>query len=110
MSTAERTAAAKKFAEDWKGKGDEKQDTQRFWIGFIRKVLGVENAEEHIQFEKQVKYDGHTTFIDAYIPATNVLIEQKSFGVDLDKPEPRHGEMLTPFKQAEQYSQKLDQS
>ena len=36
-----------------------------------------------------------------------MLIEQKSFGVDLDKPEPRHGEMLTPFKQAEQYSQKL---
>ena len=64
MTTAEQTAAAKAFAEEWKGKGDEKQHTQLFWIGFIRRVLGVEDAEQHIQFEKQVKYGGHTTFID----------------------------------------------
>ena len=36
-----------------------------------------------------------------------MLIEQKSLGIDLDKKEPRHGEELTPFEQAEQYSQKL---
>ena len=107
MTDKEQKKAAAAFAKEWAGVGDEKQDTHRFWIGFLRKVLGVENADEHIKFEKPVKYEGHTTFIDAYIPETRVLIEQKSVGVDLDKPEPRHGEMLTPFKQAEQYSQKL---
>ena len=107
MTEKEQKKAAAAFAKEWAGKGDEKQDTHRFWIGFLQKVLGVENADEHIKFEKPVKYEGHTTFIDAYIPETRVLIEQKSVGVDFDKPEPRHGEMLTPFKQAEQYSQKL---
>ena len=107
MNEKEQKKAATAFAKEWAGKGDEKQDTHRFWIGFLQKVLGVENADEHIQFEKPVKYGGHTTYIDAYIPETRVLIEQKSIGLDLDKPEPRHGEMLTPFKQAEQYSQKL---
>ena len=107
MTDKEQKAAAKKFAAEWAGKGNEVQDTFKFWVGFIRRVLGVEDAENHIEREKPVKYEGHTTKIDIYIPETHVLIEQKSFGIDLDKPEPRHGEMLTPFKQAEQYSQKL---
>ena len=29
MTEAEQKAAAKKFAADWKGKGDEKSDTQK---------------------------------------------------------------------------------
>ena len=107
MTDKEQKAAAKEFAKMWAGKGDEKQDTHRFWMGFLQKVLGVANADEHIKFEKPVQYKGHTTYIDAYIPETRVLIEQKSLGIDLDKKEPRHGEMLTPFEQAEQYSQKL---
>lgn len=110
MTDKEQKAAAKKFAADWAGKGDEKQDTHRFWMGFLQKVLGVENSDEHIHFEKPVQYKGHTTYIDAYIPETKVLIEQKSLGLDLDKKEPRHGEMLKPFEQAEQYSQKLIRS
>ena len=107
MTDKEQKAAAKEFAKMWVGKGDEKQDTHVFWIGFLQKILGVENADEHIKFEKPVQYKGHTTYIDAYIPETRVLIEQKSLGIDLDKKEPRHGEELTPFEQAEQYSQKL---
>ena len=107
MTEKQQKAAAKEFAKMWAGKGDEKQDTHRFWIGFLQKILGVENADEHIKFEKPVKYKNHTTYIDAYIPETRVLIEQKSLGLDLDKKEPRHGEELTPFEQAEQYSQKL---
>ena len=107
MTDKEQKAVAKEFAKMWAGKGNEKQDTHRFWIGFLHKILGVENADEHIKFEKPVKYKNHTTYIDAYIPETRVLIEQKSLGIDLDKKEPRHGEELTPFEQAEQYSQKL---
>ncbi len=30
MTDAEKRAAAKQFYEDWKGHGDEKQETQRF--------------------------------------------------------------------------------
>ena len=32
---------AKKFSEEWKDRGDEKQETQRFWIGLLGEVLGV---------------------------------------------------------------------
>ena len=107
MTEKEQKKAAAAFAKEWAGQGDEKQHTHWFWIGFFQKVLGVDDADEHIQFEKPVKYKGHTTYIDAYIPETRVLIEQKILGLDLGKKEPRHGEMLTPFEQAEQYSQKL---
>lgn len=43
-----------------------------------------------IVYEKQVKdpKTGNTKFIDAYIPHTRVLIEQKSSKIALDKPEP----------------------
>jgi len=85
MTDKEQKAAAKEFAKMWAGKGDEKQDTHVFWIGFLQKVLGVANADEHIKFEKPVKYKNHTTYIDAFIPETRVLIEQKSLGIDLDK-------------------------
>ena len=107
MTDKEQKKAAAEFAKDWQGKGDEKQDTQKFWTGFLRRVLGVDNADERLEFEKRVKYENSTTYIDVYIPETKVLIEQKSLGIDLDKEEPRHGKMLTPFKQAEEYSHKL---
>lgn len=97
MTEKDQKKAAAAFAKEWAGQGDEKQHTHRFWIGFLQKVLGIDDADEHIQFEKPVKYKGHTTYIDAYIPETKVLIEQKSLGLDLDRKEPRHGEMLTPF-------------
>ena len=58
MTDKEQKAAAKEFAKMWAGKGDEKQDTHRFWMGFLQKVLGVANADEHIKFEKPVKYKG----------------------------------------------------
>lgn len=41
-------------------------------------VLGIDNATKKIEFEKEVKVDGNTKFIDVYISETNTLIEQKS--------------------------------
>ena len=32
MTDTEQRVAAAKFTEDWKSRGDEKQETQRFWI------------------------------------------------------------------------------
>ena len=35
MTDVERRAVAKQFAADWQGKGNEKQDTQRFWLSLL---------------------------------------------------------------------------
>ena len=34
--------AAKVFAAKWKGKGDEKQHTQTFWLELLQQVYGIE--------------------------------------------------------------------
>ncbi|MCI5776405.1 MAG: hypothetical protein MR215_02065, partial [Bacteroidales bacterium] len=82
--TSQHQAAARDFALLWAGRGDEKQDTSRFWIGLLGKVCQHPQPENAIEFEKRVKLT-HTSFIDAYIPATHVLIEQKSIDIDLTK-------------------------
>ncbi len=110
MTEAERRAAAKAFAEYWKDRGDEKSDSQSFWLSFIRDVLGVAEPEKTILFEERVKLD-HTSFIDGHIPSTHVLIEQKKKGLDLRKPIPQSdGTRLTPFQQAQRYSAALPYS
>ena len=41
MIETEKRAAATKFYNDWRGIGDEKSDSQRFWIEFLGNVLGI---------------------------------------------------------------------
>ena len=107
MTQAEQQKAAKEFAEYWKDKGDEKQEAQRYWIGLLQEVLGVENPSRYIEFEKTVKIK-HTNFIDGYIASTKVLIEQKGSQVDLTKPqEQSDGAILTPYQQAKRYADEL---
>ena len=103
MTPTEQTKAAAAFAEFWAGKGDEKQETSRFWIDLLQNVLGIDNPAKYIEFEKRVKLS-HTSFIDAYIPDTKVLIEQKGAKVDLHRVyEQSDGAMLTPYEQAKRY-------
>lgn len=103
MAEVKQRTAAKKFVEDWTGKGYEKGESQKFWIQLLREVLGVENPEQFISFEDQVHLD-HTSFIDGYIPTTKVLIEQKSSDKDLYKPiKQSDGSLLNPFQQAKRY-------
>ena len=110
MTENEKKIAAKQFAEYWKDKGYEKGESQKFWLSILRDVLGVEHPEQLIQFENQVKLD-NTSFIDATIPATHVLIEQKSAGKDLKKGiKQSDGTFLTPFQQAKRYSSELPYS
>ena len=105
-----RKKAAKEFADFWKNKGDERQETARFWIGLLEKVLGMENPAERIEFEKKVQLK-HTSFIDAYIPETKVLIEQKSVDTDLRKESKQSdGTMLTPYRQAKRYADEMPNS
>lgn len=110
MTQQEQQKNAKEFAAMWANRGDEKSETHNFWIGLLHSVFGIENAENIIEFEKRVSL-GHTSFIDAYIENTSVLIEQKSIDIDLRKAyKQSDGEMLTPFQQARRYASNLPRS
>lgn len=110
MTDAEQRAAAKQFVKDWSGRGYEKGESQPFWIALLRNVYGVEQPEKFITFEEQVHLD-HTSFIDGFISATHVLIEQKGLGKNLNKPiKQSDGTSLTPFQQAKRYSAELPYS
>ena len=104
MTDTERRAAAKQFANHWQGRGDEKQETQAFWMALLQKVYGVAEPDKYISFELPVKLD-HTSFIDGYIPFTRALIEQKGRDIDLRKGyKQSDGSMLTPYQQARRYA------
>jgi len=77
MNDIEIKKNAENFVQYWANKGYEKGESQKFWLSLLRDILGVEHPEQFISFEGQVKLD-HTSFIDGYISATKVLIEQKS--------------------------------
>ena len=110
MTDVQQRNAAKKFAAEWKDRGYEKGETHAFWINLLRTVLGVSEPESFISFETQVLL-GHTSFIDAYIPETRVMIEQKSLDIDLTKPAKQSdGSLLTPYQQAKRYSDELELS
>lgn len=104
MTPTEQKKAAKQFIADWTGRGDEKQETQSFWIALLQQIFGVDDATKIISFEQPVKLS-HTSFIDAYIPSTHVLIEQKSMDVNLKKYyKQSDSSMLTPYQQARRYA------
>ncbi|MBE6918755.1 MAG: class I SAM-dependent DNA methyltransferase [Ruminococcaceae bacterium] len=110
MTDAQRRSAAKQFAADWAGKGYEKGQSQTFWLALLQKVYGVAEPDKFIVFEDQIMLD-HTSFIDGFIPATHVLIEQKGLGKDLNKPiKQSDGTSLTPFQQAKRYAAELPYS
>lgn len=100
-------ADAEAFASRWANKGNENQDTQRFWIDFYQNVLGVEDAASRLEFEKPVSTDAstHEGYIDVFIPSAKTLVEQKSLGIDLAKEETRQGRKVTPAKQGNAYAQ-----
>ncbi len=107
MDDVQQRKAAKEFAAYWKGRGYEKGESQKFWMSLLSDVYDVANVAQFIEFEDQVHLD-HTSFIDGYIPSTKVLIEQKGFGKDLDKPiRQSDGSLLTPFQQAKRYITEL---
>ncbi len=103
MTDVQQRATAKHFAEFWLGKGYEKGQSQAFWLSLLSDVFGVEHPAEFIEFEDQVHLD-NTSFIDGFIPATKVLIEQKSIGKSLTAPiKQSDGSMLSPLQQAQRY-------
>ena len=110
MQDSKQKIAAKAFAEKWKDRGYEKGESQTFWLELLHNVLGVDNPYDIITFENQVQLS-HTSFIDAYIIPTKVLIEQKSIDKDLRKAIPQSdGTLLTPFQQAKRYAAEMPYS
>ena len=65
MTQTEQQRAARKFSQDWQGKGYEKGESQ---------------------IKEQFSDKTITNFIDIYIPSTKVMIEQKSQDKDLRSP------------------------
>lgn len=107
MTDAQQREAARQFYYRWNGKGREDEDARSYWIEILQDILGVENVTQRVDFEKKViGSDGNTKRIDMYIPETHVLIEQKSLGIPLDKPQAGHGGK-TPFEQAKEYDNGL---
>lgn len=110
MNIREQKKQAKEFIKRWENRGNERQDSQSFWIDLLQSVLGLENPTDYIRFEDSVVLD-HTSFIDAYIDQTNVMIEQKGSSKDLNKAiRQSDGSYLTPFQQAKRYSANLPYS
>ncbi len=110
MTTTQQQRAVREFANRWKGKGYEKGESQVFWTTLLTEVFGVEHVDEFLHFEQQVRLD-HTSFIDAYIPRTHVMIEQKSIEKDLGAPiKQSDGSLLNPFQQAKRYAAELPYS
>lgn len=80
----------KAFVAKWKGKGKEKQETQKFWTELVEAVLGVEHGRDILDFEKAVPEnaikieDGEKQkYIDCYVNPSKCVIEQKSIGIPL---------------------------
>ena len=105
--------AARKFVEYWtfNRPGSEKSGCQQYWNMLLGELLGMDDLASGIRYEVPVqvptapgaKHQAPSTkYLDAWIPSTRVLIEQKSRGVKLDAPQPGHDDM-TPFEQAKFY-------
>ena len=110
MTQIEQAKAAKDFSDFWNGRGDEKQESQRFWIQLLQNVLGLADPAACIEFEKPVQLT-HTSYVDAYIAGTKVLIEQKGVKVDLHRAyEQSDGTVLTPYQQAKRYADEMPNS
>lgn len=107
---------AKEFVKRWKkrlgaipaGSNNEQQDTQKFWVDLLINVLDIPSntIDSFVDFERKVR--GRR--IDVFVSDHNFLCEQKSWGIDLDKPEPKNGGMETPLQQAMWYARHLPYS
>ena len=96
------TRDAEAFVRKRAGKGSEKQDDRTFWEDLLEDVFSLVSARNGIETQKPVKFNGTTKFIDVYVKASRVVIEHKSYGIGLLKPEQQSdGVPLTPLQQGE---------
>lgn len=102
--------AARRFVETWTGRGHERSESQTFWYQLLHDVFGIDTPANFVKYELPVRLK-NAKFIDAYIPSTKVIIEQKSSTKDLRKAKKQSDkEELTPYEQALRYSTGLKYS
>lgn len=107
MTDAQQREAARQFFYRWQNRGKEDEHARSYWIELLHDVLGVDNVTQRVEFEKKLTgAKGSTERIDVYIPETRVIIEQKSLGIALDKPQAGH-DGKTPYEQAKGYDNYL---
>lgn len=107
-----------KFANKWKDKGREKQDTHKFWEELIEIILEVEHGRDFVEWEKDAPLpvitteDGKSTkYIDCYLKKSKCLVEQKSHNISLDKKLLQSdGSELNALQQAQMYYNRLNLS
>lgn len=107
LSPAQQKRAAREFAAKWQNRGNEKEDTQSFWLELLRDVIGMEDVTTAVRFEQHTVDRG---YIDVVIADAKTFIEQKSLGISLDKAETRQGRKVTPFQQAKAYADSMPNS
>lgn len=111
MTNAEKREAARQLIQKWHNKGREDEDDRSYWLDILQRLLGCTDATDRIEFQKKVIVNGNTKRIDAYIPETKIIIEQKSEGIPLDKKISQSGGTeLTPYEQAKRYNDNLPTS
>ena len=106
---------AKEFTKTWLSRdGYERGETAAFWRSLLHEVFEISNLDSYIEFEKRIKHNKASKmrgYIDAYIPSTKVLIEQKGKNVDLQKAYQQSDKsVLTPYQQAKRYADELPNS
>ena len=105
-----REQKAKEFAKRWAGRGRERSESQSFWLSLLGEVYEIAKPDEYIRFEEPVQLS-HKSFIDGFIDATHVMIEQKSLEKDLSEAiKQSDGTFLTPYQQAKRYAAELPYS
>ena len=98
---------AEEFVRDWKSRLAEKKANreinlnQTLWNDLSDLVLGSHGG---LKFEYPTASGGR---IDVYSKQCGFIVEQKSKGIDLDKPERRRDKEVTPFEQAIGYNNDL---
>lgn len=104
MSQTSQHKTIQEFIEHWKTRGDEKQETQKFWLDLLQNILHIPDAINSTEFEHPTAGGG---FIDVLCPEARFLVEQKSSDINLDKPEERQKVKVTPIQQALRYADAL---
>jgi hypothetical protein len=98
LSWNEIRARAARFADDWKGQGYEKGETQTFYNEFLQ-IFDV-TRKRVASFEEPVKLLGKRGFTDLFWKGL-LLVEQKSAGRDLSKAKSQAFDYFPGLKEAE---------
>ena len=95
----------------YKSKGrSETEQSHKFWIDMDILFTGKFDPKADLDFEKLTVITGDAPAkgeADVYSPRYRFLAEQKSVGIDLDKPEKSQQKFVTPFQQAVSYLERL---